>query len=309
MQIIVVSDRLATAKTLTFTRRHVAAAFLVSLLLVVALAAAISYLALRHAADLRLPVVHELVLSVQQQEMRRTEDFVRENIGAIAAKVGQMQAQVLRLDSLGERLSRIAGIKPSDLPPTGSAGQGGPLVQPTRALTAEELGQEVDAMLDRVDRKIDLLTAVETTFLDQRVVRNRLPTASPVATQSNASGFGWRIDPFTGERARHEGVDFQADVGEPIVAAAMGIVIAAEKHPDYGNLVEVDHGNGYTTRYAHASKIVVVPGQVVRRGQKLAEVGSTGRSTGPHLHFEVRYHGVAQNPTRFLKSAEKLALR
>jgi murein DD-endopeptidase MepM/ murein hydrolase activator NlpD len=117
------------------------------------------------------------------------------------------------------------------------------------------------------------------------------------------SSFGWRIDPFTGEKAMHEGVDFVADVGAPIFAAASGVVITAEYRPDFGNVVEIDHGNGYVTRYAHASKLFVKPGQVVQRGRKIAEVGSTGRSTGPHLHFEVRYHGVAQNPAKFLRAS------
>jgi murein DD-endopeptidase MepM/ murein hydrolase activator NlpD len=119
----------------------------------------------------------------------------------------------------------------------------------------------------------------------------------------SASSFGWRIDPITGMQAMHEGVDFIADSRTPIVAAAGGIVTAAEFHHQYGNLIEIDHGNDFTTRYAHASRLLVKAGDVVQRGRRIAEVGATGRATGPHLHFEVRYKGVAQNPTRFLQAA------
>ena len=130
-----------------------------------------------------------------------------------------------------------------------------------------------------------------------------MPTVKPVDVEWNASSFGWRIDPITGQQALHEGIDFIADVGTPVFAAAGGVVVFAEFHSQYGNMVEIDHGNDFITRYAHASKLLVKVGEVVRRGRKIAEVGSTGRSTGPHLHFEVRYKGIAQNPARFLQAS------
>lgn len=315
MHIIVVSDRMATAKTLTVTPRLVAVAFAMLIAAVLMLSAGVSYLTLRHAVDLRLPFLQNFMLALQQQEMQRTQDFVRDNVSAIATKVGQMQAQLLHLDSLGERLSSLTGIRPSEAPagPPLKPGQGGPRLQPAHALSAEQLGQEVDRLLLAVETRTDLLTAVESALIEQRVVQNRLPTALPVDVGWSTSPFGWRLDPFTGERAMHEGVDFHADVGAAIFAAAAGVVISAEAHPTYGNVVDIDHGNDYTTRYAHTSKILVKPGQMVKRGQKIAEIGSTGRSTGPHLHFEVRYKGGAQNPTRFLARAssptERVAAR
>jgi murein DD-endopeptidase MepM/ murein hydrolase activator NlpD len=127
-----------------------------------------------------------------------------------------------------------------------------------------------------------------------------LPNSKPLADGFVGSGFGWRTDPFTGRMARHEGMDFAAPPGTPIHAAAGGVVLLAEFHPEYGNVVEIDHGNQLMTRYAHALRLSVRPGDLVKRGQKIAEVGSTGRSTGPHLHFEVHSKGVAQNPSRFL---------
>jgi murein DD-endopeptidase MepM/ murein hydrolase activator NlpD len=130
-----------------------------------------------------------------------------------------------------------------------------------------------------------------------------MPTIPPVDVRWNASSFGWRLDPFTGQNAMHEGIDFLSETGTPIHAAAGGLVVAAEYHHQYGWMLDIDHGNDFTTRYAHTSKLLVKAGDVVRRGQTVAEVGSTGRSTGAHLHFEVRYKGVAQNPNRFLQAA------
>jgi murein DD-endopeptidase MepM/ murein hydrolase activator NlpD len=148
------------------------------------------------------------------------------------------------------------------------------------------------------------MSLIETQLLEDRIRKNLLPTSLPVAAQWNASTFGWRIDPFTGQRAMHEGVDFAAPVGMRIRAAAAGIVVSASVHPEYGNLIEIDHGQGLSTRYAHASNIAVKEGAFVKRGETIGAVGNTGRSTGPHLHFEVRINGTAQNPDRFLRLAQ-----
>ena len=132
--------------------------------------------------------------------------------------------------------------------------------------------------------------------------RTFVPSGLPVSAGQFSSNFGWRIDPFTGRNTFHDGVDFFAEPGTPIVAAASGVVTVSEFHAQYGNMVEIDHGNDLVTRYAHASLLHVRVGDVVRRGHRIADVGSTGRSTGPHLHFEVRHRGLAQNPNRFLKT-------
>jgi murein DD-endopeptidase MepM/ murein hydrolase activator NlpD len=133
-----------------------------------------------------------------------------------------------------------------------------------------------------------------------------VPTEAPVKDASLGSVFGWRIDPFTGHSALHSGLDFPAEVGTPIFAAAGGVVVAQELHPQYGNMLEVDHGNALLTRYAHTSRVLVKKGDLVKRGQKIAEVGNSGRSTGPHLHFEVLLQGVAQDPQKFLNAGSSL---
>lgn len=303
MHIILVSDRLATAKTVTLTGRHLLVGGALLVMLVLGLSTLFSYVTVRHAAEVRLPFLQDLVRAVSMEESEKSREFVRENINAMAVRLGQMQAQLMRLDSLSERLSALAGVK-NDNRESAKDGRGGPLIQP-RPLSSEELGKALDALSQKMDARSDSLSLLESHLLEDRIRKNLLPTSLPVTTPWNASSFGWRIDPFTGEAAMHEGVDFPSEIGMPIKAAAAGIVIDVEQHPQYGNLIEIDHGNGLTTRYAHASKIFVKPGALVRRGQKIAEVGTTGRSTGPHLHFEVRINGVAQNPNRFLQQAQK----
>ena len=309
MHIILVSDRLATAKTITITARHLALAAVGLVLTVLVLSSLFSYFTVRHAAEVRLPFLQSLLVSVREQETQKTQEFLRENLNAMATRLGQLQAQLMRLDSLGERLGQLSGIKPSDKP-ADKPGQGGPFIAPTKPLTTDDLQRQIDQLSRQLESKGDYLGLIETELMDERVKKNQLPTALPVEAQWNASGFGWRIDPFTGEQAMHEGIDFIADTGTAIHAAAAGIVVTSERHPQYGNLIEIDHGNELITRYAHASKVMVKQGALVKRGQKIAEVGSTGRSTGPHLHFEVRFKGIAQNPNRFLQNAQqqKLAL-
>jgi len=308
VHIILVSDRLATAKSFSLSMRHFALATGVLMVAVFGLSSLFSIITLRHAVELRLPFVQEVALSMRAEESQLTQSFTRDNLNAMAIKIGEIQARMLRLDSLGERVGGMIGIKPQEFKAPDKPGQGGPLIQPTRALTAEELQSQLDVLAQQLDLRSDYLGLVESELLDERVRSNLLPTTLPVQADWNTSGYGMRIDPFTGHRAMHEGVDFPGDVGTPISAAAAGMVIVSETHPGYGNLIEIDHGKGLTTRYAHCSKLLVQPGVFVRRGQKIAELGSTGRSTGPHLHFEVRANGASMNPNDFLRHAQQTAL-
>lgn len=308
MHIILVSDRLATARSITLTWRHLFLTVVALAVSVVMLSSVFSYLTVRHAAEIRLPFLQDLLRTMNAEESQRSRDFVRENINVMAVKLGEMQAQLLRLDTIGERLAGIAGIRLQELKAieTKAApadGRGGPLLRASE-MTPAELQRAVDSLAQQVEAKSDAISLIESQLLEDRIRKSLLPTSLPVEAQWNASAYGWRLDPFTGERAMHEGVDFVATPGTPIRAAAAGIVIGAALHPQYGNLVEIDHGRELTTRYAHASRLFVKPGQFVRRGQKIAEVGTTGRSTGPHLHFEVRVQGIAQNPDRFLRMAQ-----
>jgi murein DD-endopeptidase MepM/ murein hydrolase activator NlpD len=163
--------------------------------------------------------------------------------------------------------------------------------------------QQMAGLSELLRDRSDKLVALETLLQQDRLDKKMLPSVAPITTTWYASNFGWRIDPFTGHNAMHEGVDYMVPAGTSIYASAGGVVVFADTHPQYGNMVEIDHGNEVVTRYAHASKLLVKVGDVVRRGHEIAKVGSTGRSTGNHLHFEVRYKGTAQNPVRFLQKA------
>ena len=308
MHIILVSDRLATAKSINLSWRHLIIGIAGFVALIIGMSSLFSYVTVRHAAEIRLPFLQNMLRSLNAAESERSKEFVRENLNAMAVKLGQMQAQLAHLDSLGERLAVLSGIKPGDANANNPTGlgkdrRGGPLVQPT-SMSSADLQNALGALSQQIEIRGDTLSMIESQLLDERVRKSMLPTTLPILAQWNASSFGWRIDPFTGERALHEGVDFAADIGTPIMAAAGGVVITAERHPEYGNMVEIDHGNDLTTRYAHLAKILVKPGTLVRRGQEVAESGNTGRSTGPHLHFEVRLRGNAQNPNRFLQTAK-----
>jgi murein DD-endopeptidase MepM/ murein hydrolase activator NlpD len=220
----------------------------------------------------------------------------------MAVKVGHMQAQLLRLDVLGERLARLAGFKLQDLRFGETPGQGGAAsTMPGQDLSMGDIDRKIDELSEQLDERGDRLGLLDSLFTLGRAKQQLIPSMLPVEGGWYSSNYGWRIDPFTGQRAFHEGVDFMADRGMPIRAAAGGLVVYSGFHPQYGNMVEIDHGNGLVTRYAHASKRLVKVGDVVLRGTPIAEVGKTGRATGTHLHFEVRRHGAPQNPTKFLR--------
>lgn len=305
MHVIVFAHRLATPRSVTITARHLAIAAALGMAAMVAGAALLYYVSFRYAADLKLPVLQQLVAAARADDAKKSDEYLRQNLNAMAVKLGEMQAQLIRLDALGQRVSGMAGIKPAEFRMDEKPGRGGAVAEASN-LSMTDFARELDQVAHGVDSRSDFFSVMETELFNAKLTSKRLPTVLPVNATYNASGFGRRLDPFTGQSAMHEGIDFIAQPGTSIVAAAGGVVIAAEWHHDFGNMIEIDHGNDIVTRYAHTQVMYVKAGDIVKRGQKIAEVGSTGRATGPHLHFEVRFQGVAQNPARFLQSAEDL---
>jgi murein DD-endopeptidase MepM/ murein hydrolase activator NlpD len=233
-------------------------------------------------------------------------------------QLGEMQARMMRLDAQSQRLAKLAGEKkpvPSDkiapslsvnpgqeANPSQAVNRGGPLVLNT-PITEKELEQRIAELMAQIEFHAEYYNDLEAKLLQRSVLKDTLPNRSPIAAAFNSSSYGWRLDPFNGHKAFHEGLDFTADTGTPIYAAAGGIVAAAGQTPDYGKIVKIDHGSGLETRYAHASKLLVKAGDRVEKGQKVAEVGSTGRSTGPHLHYEIRLNGNALDPKKYLSAS------
>jgi murein DD-endopeptidase MepM/ murein hydrolase activator NlpD len=307
LNIILVSSATARARTLTLDWRHWAIGGLTLLALFLTFTLAFNYVTLRYAAATQHPLLQAIVLADQRQEAIKTQQMVQGHLNTMAMRLGELQAQMLRLDGLGERLAKLAGLKPQELPSMQSGkvpGRGGAESSlPSRPLSVEQLADVMAALARQVDERADQLGVLEALLVRDSANRKFLPTLLPVVDGWYSSNFGYRIDPFTGMNSFHEGVDFPADPGTPIVAAASGKVVAAGYHPQYGKIVEIDHGNGLLSRYAHASQVFVREGDLVMRGQPVGSVGSTGRSTGPHLHFEVMLNGVPQNPARFLQAS------
>ncbi|MDI9335348.1 MAG: M23 family metallopeptidase [Cytophagales bacterium] len=253
------------------------------------------------------PIISSVVKLVAHDEFEQRDKFLRENLDVMAQKVGEMQAKLLQMQTLTERVSGLAGIPAAEIKSKITVGgSGGPLVL-GRSLSLTDVQQAVDQLQALSDQQSDLLTVAESRFFEQKIKAMAIPTQLPVLTSLIGSSFGWRIDPITGMRAMHTGLDFPAEVGAPIFAAAGGLVVTQEAHPEYGNMIEVDHGNQVISRYAHASKVFVKKGDLIKRGQKIALVGATGRATGPHLHYEVLVQGAPQDPRKFLNAGIGLA--
>ena len=306
MNIIFISNKMAKAKTLSVLQ--------VSMIVV---------------ALVVLPVLLTLLLIVPQEtaaqkglkslipaQLRFSFNNPQKHLDAYAVQLGELQARIMRLDAQSERLAKLAGekkdvlknqpvINPS-VTPSGNAlppaSRGGPLVLNT-PFSESDLQKDIAELTARVEFDTEHLSSLEAKLLQQSVLKDMLPNSSPVNAAFNSSSYGWRIDPFNGNKAFHEGLDFSADMGTPIHAAAGGIVTAAEQTPDYGKIVKIYHGSGLETRYAHASKLLVKVGERIEKGQVVAEVGSTGRSTGAHLHYEIRLNDNALDPRKYLNAS------
>lgn len=293
MNIIFVSNSMAKARTLTLPQ------FLILLALLLTIPPLLM-------AALILPQPDNQSQGVDNLLPVRLIHAVRENqqqhLNALAQKLGELQARIMRLDALSQRLAEVAGVKDKVFKTTAAPPQGGPM-EGARNPTIADVDQQVEQLLNGLELRSNNLDALEMTLLQQNLKKSTFPSGRPVNAAYNSSSFGWRADPFTGLTAFHKGLDFVADVGTPIYAAADGIVTEAEKTPDYGNILKIDHGFGLDTRYAHLSAFLVKVGDRVSKGQLIAKVGSTGRSTGPHLHFEVRLNGVPLDPRKYLKNS------
>jgi Membrane proteins related to metalloendopeptidases len=307
LNIILVSGATARARTLSLDWRHWTAGSFGLLALFVSFTLLFNYMTLRYAAAINHPLLQAILLADQRQEAQKTQEVLQGHLNAMAVKLGDLQAKMLRLDGLGERLAKLAGLKPQELPgvlqPGTTPGRGGPAPTLQRNLTLDEFNALLGQLAQQVDQRSDQLGVLEALLVNDSASKKFLPTLKPIEDAWYSSNFGWRLDPFTGQQSFHEGIDFPADVGTAIEAAASGKVVFADVHPAYGKMIEIDHGNGLVSRYAHCSALLVNEGDFVMRGQLIAKVGTTGRSTGPHLHFEVRLNGVPQNPARFLQAS------
>ena len=237
-------------------------------------------------------------VETQQAELDQIRDGAQREVNALAARLGELQAQATRLNALGERLTRVGNLSDGEFAFDRPVGMGG--AGPVEDMPPAELAGDIAALELRYAQAGSQLTVLESLLFTRELDRNSTPSRNPIADSYVTSGFGSRSDPLRGGRQFHKGIDFEADVGDAVMAVADGVVSYAGNRAGYGNTIEIDHGNGYVTRYAHNSRLTARVGDLVRSGQQIARAGSTGRSTGPHVHLEVWENGRAVNPRKFL---------
>lgn len=229
------------------------------------------------------------------------QSLAQAQINTLAQRMGQMRAQVQRLEALGQRLSQVAGINPDDFNLDAAPALGG---QQARIAAAAPGLSVMQQALDQLSQFIDLrerrLTVLERLLASRGFTEPSFTFGEPATQAFVSSGFGVRSDPFTGMTEFHSGLDFAGRIGSPIVAAADGVVSWVGTREGYGHMVEITHSNGLVTRYGHTQRNLVHSGELVNKGQTIALLGSTGRSTGPHVHFEVLKGGVAVDPAQYL---------
>jgi murein DD-endopeptidase MepM/ murein hydrolase activator NlpD len=245
-------------------------------------------------------------MHTQRQEIGTATRNAKENVQALSRRLAQLQAHVIRLDALGSRLIDIAELEGGEFDFSVSPAVGGPadsIVDQEPSASDLVVGlNDLSVQLDNRAQQLDLL---ETMLMNQNLNEEVMPAGKPIIKGWTSSFFGLRTDPFTGHKAHHKGVDFAGKMGSDIVSVGSGVVTWAGKRYGYGLLIEVNHGNGYTTRYGHAQKVLVSVGDTVKKGQPLALMGSTGRSTGPHVHFEVWHNGEVVDPMEYIRTAKK----
>jgi murein DD-endopeptidase MepM/ murein hydrolase activator NlpD len=226
---------------------------------------------------------------------------VQDRVDAMSMRIGELNAHVIRLDALGKRLTQMAGINNRELNFEAPPAMGGPEEEGGGvAAQVPDLNQMLNDMQRKLEQRDAQLFALENVVLTRSLDQAVLPDGRPVAEGYISSYFGGRQDPFDGTDAVHRGVDFAGPLGSKVMAVAAGVVTRAEAASGYGNLVEINHGNGYMTRYGHNQRVLVRTGDTVNRGTAIALMGSTGRSTGPHVHFEVLLNGRHLDPLKFI---------
>jgi murein DD-endopeptidase MepM/ murein hydrolase activator NlpD len=234
----------------------------------------------------------------QASQLADTRAQAQREVNAMAARLAELQAQANRLNALGERLAQAGSLDDGEFDfdaPVGIGGDG-----PASDMPAVDLDSGLDQLGSRLESSGEQLSVLESLMFSRKLEQDATPSRTPIANSYITSGFGRRADPFGRGGQYHKGLDFHASLGDPVTAVADGVVSYAGVRSGYGNVVEIDHGNGYVTRYAHNSRLVVRVGDLVRAGQQVARAGSTGRSTGAHVHLEVWDHGRVVDPRKFL---------
>lgn len=243
----------------------------------------------------------EAQLSEQRQALAEGRVEAEQKIQALTLRLAELQARLVRLDAAGEHLTGLAGLDPAELDFSGKPALGGPESPDQHALVSTEVEAIFADLESRLKSREQQFSILETMLADRKLSQVNGLEGRPVNKGWLSSRYGYRTDPFTGRKTWHGGIDFAGKRGSDVVAVAPGVVIASGKRAGYGNYVEIDHGEGYVTRYGHNDENRVSVGDMVEKGQVIAAMGSTGRSTGPHVHFEVYKHGRSVDPSSYIR--------
>jgi len=238
----------------------------------------------------------------EQQRIDFVKGDAQLHLDALATRLGAMQARLAKLDAVSSQLLQESGLSETALFPSSGSGLGGPAAN-LSPLALPEVIQELDLLSDRLGTRETQLALLEQHILNRSLSHEVLPSERPIQGGWVSSGFGRRTDPFTGRRTMHSGLDIVNHSGTQVIATATGIVRFAGNRGGYGKMVEIDHGNGYSTRYGHNRELLVKTGELVKKGTPISKLGNTGRSTGPHLHYEVLHNGRPVNPKKFLHAS------
>ena len=238
-----------------------------------------------------------------QAQLQHIREEADADVNALASRIGLLQAHVMRLDALGRKLVQMASIDKAEFDFESIPALGGPETNSDKVFELDELSKAIDLLSQELENREDQLVVMENLVLDENLQKEVSPSGRPIVKGWLSSYYGMRTHPLTGRREMHKGIDFAGKLGGPVIAVAKGVVTYAGKRYNYGQLVEIAHGNGYSTRYAHNSRLLVSVGDTVEKGFQIAEIGSSGRSTGPHVHFEVLKNGRQVNPVRFIRAS------
>jgi murein DD-endopeptidase MepM/ murein hydrolase activator NlpD len=244
-------------------------------------------------------------MDVQRLKIDEVTKNAEDNMNALALRLGKLQAHVIRLDALGSRLTSMAKLDNGEFDFNQAPARGGPVSANDNSteMTVPDFMSSLKELSSQLDDRTEQLSVLETMMMNRNLQAEVMPAGRPITRGWLSSYFGIRTDPFTGRRAHHSGIDFAGKMGSDVVAVAAGVVTYAADRSGYGKLVEINHGNGYATRYGHNSKLLVKVGDTVKKGQVISKMGSTGRSTGPHVHFEVLLNGRAVNPKQYIHAS------
>ena len=239
----------------------------------------------------------------QQAQLEHIREEADADVDALASRIGLLQAHVMRLDALGQKLVHMASIDKAEFDFESIPALGGPETNSNKVFELDELSRAIDLLSRELADRENQLIVMENLVLNENLKREVEPSGRPIVKGWLSSYYGMRTHPISGRREMHKGIDFAGKLGGPVIAVAKGVVTYAGKRYNYGNLIEIAHGNGYSTRYAHNSRLLVSVGDTVEKGFQIAEIGSSGRSTGPHVHFEVIKNGRQINPVRFIRAS------